>query len=153
MESLRLTSKKSHSTDDQMRGLSAVLVDGEAVFIDNGAIHAKSRVEKGITFVKDKTLVEHPRDVWCFWVTLKRREGGVQGYHAIQGFAMEIDAAKSNGFKNLSDSVNKMDHVVKGLSSLTDVPEAVKVKLHQFLKSRTELWEHASDNFREVFEA
>lgn len=152
MEKLNLTSKKkSHSTDDQMRGLSAVLVDGDEVFIDNGAMHAKSKVEKGITFVRNPDEVQQGRDVWCFWVTLKRREGGVQGYHAIQGFLMVIDAEAGNGYKNLSDTVNKMDHVVKGNSSLAGVPQAVQAQLHGFLAGRTELWERASDGFLEVF--
>jgi hypothetical protein len=152
VENLRLTSKKSHTTDDQMRGLSAVLVDGDDVFIDNGAIHAKSRVEKGITFVRNQDEVKNGREVWCFWVTLKRREGGVQGFHAIQGFVMVIDAEAGNGYKNLPDSVNKMDRVVKGLSSMESVPDEVRTKLHRFLEQKSDLWQRASDGFREAFE-
>lgn len=151
MENLRLTSKKTHTTDDQMRGLSAVLVDGERVFIDNGAIHAKSQVEKGVAFGRTEADVPNGRQVWCFWVTLKRREGGQQGYHAVQGFPMLIDAEAKAGYKNLADSVNKMDRVVKGLSSLEQVPADVQEKLRHFLQQRTELWERASESFLEVF--
>lgn len=153
MENLKLTGKKTHSTDDQMRGLSAVLVDANDVFIDNGAMHAKSKVEQGITFVKDREEVEAGREVWCFWLTLLRREGGVQGYKAIQGFPMYIDATAKKGFKVLSESVNKMDKVVKGQIDLSGVPEDVQQKLRRFLEAREVLWNEAEPSFRDAFRA
>lgn len=153
MKELKLTGKKTHNTDDQMRGLSAVLVDGTDVFVDNGAIHAKSRLEKGIRFVKDKSELKDPREVWVFWVTIGRVEGSEKGYKAIQGYPMYIDDAASMGYKSMADSVNSMDRVVRGTVDVSNVPKEVLARLMNFLKSRETLWEHANKELQEVLGA
>jgi len=152
VEKLKLSGQKSRSTDDQLRGLSAVLVDGDEVYIDNGAIHAKSRVEQGITFVKERDELESPREIWCFWLTLVRREGGAQGYKAMQGFPMYIESESKRGYKLLSESVNKLDKVVKGQMDLSAVPQEVVAKVRAFLQSATTPWDNAFPEFREAFD-
>jgi hypothetical protein len=155
MEKLSVAGKPGHgSGDDSLRGLSAVLVDGEQVFIDNGAIHAKSRVEKGIRFVADPAEVPHPRRIWGFWITLKRREGGAQGFHGIMPFELDIDAQAGVGYKNLARQVNHMEKAVKGEADLSGVPDEVRQRLRAFLQGvRPDLWENAADSFKQVLEA
>lgn len=154
MEKLSITGRAGHgSSDDTLRGLSAVLVDGDQVFIDNGAIHAKSRIEKGIRFVPDPAQVPQPRRVWGFWVTLKRREGGVQGFHGIMPFELDIDAQAGVGYKNLGRQVNHMEKAVKGEADLTGVPVEVREKLRAFLQQvRPDLWDNAADAFKQALQ-
>lgn len=154
MEKLSLTGKAKHSTDDAMKGLSALFVDGDKVFVDNGAIHAKSELERGLTFVKSIEELHDPRLVWVFWITLHRFEGNVQGYYGAMPFELWIDEAGTHAYKSLADQVNKMEKAVKGTVDLAAIQPDVRNKAHTFLSSiRSDLWEHASPAFREAFTA
>lgn len=151
MEKLQLTGKSKHSVDDSMKGLSAVLVDGDEVFIDNGAIHAKSRLEKGITFVKTREEVVNGREVLGFWITLHRFDGK-QGFYGAMPFSLVIDSQAQTGYKSLAEQVNGMDKAVKGNISVTEVPTETVTKVGAFLRGlRPDLWEHAAPEFREAF--
>lgn len=135
-----------------MRGLSSVFVDGEQVFIDNGAIHGKSQIERGVTFVRKLEEVPNPRTVWGFWITLHRFEGGVQGYYGAMPFPIQLDGEAQVGFKSLAQQVNHMERAVKGQVDLSDVDSAVKKRLANYLQSiRPELWTNAAPTFLEAF--
>jgi hypothetical protein len=152
MEKLSLTGKSKHSTDDAMKGLSALFVDGDKVFVDNGAIHAKSNLERGLTFVKTKDEVANPRLIWVMWITLHRFEDKIQGYYGAMPFQLWIDEDAQVGYKSLADQVNKMDKAVKGNVDVSAVPTDVLEKVQSFLQSiRPDLWEHASSTFRAAF--
>jgi hypothetical protein len=152
MEKLSLTGKSKHSVDDQMRGLSALFVDGEKVFIDNGAIHAKSELERGITWVRDRSEVANGREVLGLWITLHRFAHG-QGYYGAMPFTLMIDEAAKTGFKNLSQQVNYMDKAVRGTVDLSTVDVATRQRIKAFLQSiREDLWNNAQDSFKSAFE-
>lgn len=148
---LNLKSKVSHSVDESMRGLSAVFVDGNRVFIDNGAIHAKSNIEKGLQFVKTLEELPNPRELWVVWITLKRHPSKDQGYYGAMPFRLWIDDEAKMGYKSLSEQVNQMDKAVKGHVDLSAMPEEVRSRLKGFLrKVREDLWTHAFPSFLEA---
>lgn len=154
MEKLNLSGKSKHGegVDDSMRGLSAVFVDGEDVYVDNGAIHAKSRVERNLKFVKTLDELPNPREVDVFWVTLHRFEGNVQGYYGLIPFRLYVDDAAQLGYKSLSQQVNGMDKAVKGKVDMMAVAPPIKAKLGDFLRTiRPELWEQAGPGFLAAF--
>jgi hypothetical protein len=157
VEQLRLTSRPTHSTDNQLRGMSAVIIDGDSVFVDNGAIHAKSGIERGIRFVQRPEEVPEPRRAWICWVTLHRfdaddGQGKVQGYYGLQVFPVDIDAKAKIGYKSLAESVNKMGYAVKGKVDISPLPSAERRRLGEFLRGlRPDLWEHANPAFRAAF--
>jgi YwhD family len=152
MEKLSLTGKSVHSTDDALKGLSAVFVDGDRVFIDNGAIHAKSQLERSVTFVKSKDELESPRSVYVFWITLKRLEGKM-GFHGAMPFVLWIDEQAKLGYKSLAEQVNKMDKAVRGQIDVNGIPDDVRRKVREFLvQLRPDLWENAAPAFRAAFE-
>lgn len=152
MQKLSLTGTSKHQTDDQMKGLSAVFLDGDNVFVDNGAIHAKSQIELGIAFQKSLDEVPNPRHVHGLWITLKRQEGGL-GFHGAMPFDLWLDADAKKGFKKLSEQVNHMDKAVRGQVDLSGLPRDVVTKFGDYLRtSRQDLWERATDNFRAAFE-
>ncbi len=157
MELLRLTSRPKPSADNQMRGMSAVIVDGDRVFVDNGAIHAKSGIERGIRFVNNRDEVPNPRRAWICWVTLHRfdapdGQGKVQGYYGLQAFPIDIDGEAKVGYKSLAESVNKMDYAVKGRVDIRNMPEKDRIRLRDFLKGlRPDLWQAASPEFLSAF--
>lgn len=151
MEKLQLTGKSKHNVDDSMKGLSAVLIDGDGIFIDNGAIHAKSRLEKGITFVKTQQEVPNGREVLGFWITLHRFDGK-QGFYGAMPFSIWIDADAQLGYKSLAHQVNGMDRAVKGQIDVTGVSDDVMRRVGEFLqKLRPDLWENAAPEFRAAF--
>ncbi|MCL6446507.1 MAG: YwhD family protein [Alicyclobacillus sp.] len=151
MEKLSLTGSSKHGTDDALRGLSAVLVDGSNVFVDNGAIHGKSCVERDIRFVKTVDEVPNPRTIWAFWITLHRFEAG-QGYYGAMPFRLLVDSDAKLGYKSLAEEVNGMEKAVKGQVETTGVPSAVVAQVGQFLRTiRPELWTNAAEAFRNAF--
>jgi len=151
MEKLSLTGKSKHSVDDQMKGLSALLIDGDQLFIDNGAIHAKSRVERGITFVKERSEVPNGHSILGLWITLHRFEHG-QGYYGAMPFELFIDDEAKLGHKNLSQQVNHMDKAVRGNVDVSSIPVDVRLKISEYLKTvRADLWENAPDTFKSAF--
>ncbi|WAH35735.1 YwhD family protein [Alicyclobacillus dauci] len=151
MQKLNLTGTSKHQTDDQMKGLSAVFLDGDEVFIDNGAIHAKSRLEVGVKFVDDQSAVPDARHIQGLWITLKRQENGL-GYAGAMPFDLWIDDSTKMGYKKLSEQVNQMDKAVRGQVDVQGLPREVVNKLGAHLqKIRPDLWENASDSFRQAF--
>ncbi|MBF8377045.1 YwhD family protein [Alicyclobacillus mali] len=155
MQKLGLTgqSKQPHTSDDQLKGISAVLMDGDEIFIDNNAIHAKSRVEVGIRFVGSLEEVPHPRRIVGLWVSLKRFENGM-GFNGVQAIEMWIDSEAQLGYKKLADHVNAMDKAVKGKADLSLLSSEQVEKFAAFLRGlRPDLWENASPAFREAFSA
>ncbi|GGI97612.1 hypothetical protein GCM10010885_04120 [Alicyclobacillus cellulosilyticus] len=152
MEKLGLTGASKHTGDDALRGLSAVLVDGDEVFVDNGAIHAKSRVERGIAFVDDRALVPQPRHIIGFWITLHRFEGGTQGFYGAMPFHLWIDSEAKKGYKSLAEQVKGMEKAIRGTVDVSSVPADVRHRVAAFLQQiRPDLWEHAAPGFREAF--
>lgn len=151
MEKLSLTGKSKHSVDDQMKGLSALLVDGDQIFIDNGAIHAKSRVERGVQFVRDRAEVPNPRLILGLWITLHRYEHG-QGYYGAMPFELWIDDEAQKGYKNLSEQVNNMDKAVRGQVQVSGLSASLRARIAEFLQSvRPDLWENAPATFLQAF--
>lgn len=151
LQKLNLTGTSKHQTDDELKGLSALFIDGDDVFVDNGAIHAKSRLEVGVQFVQSLEEVKNPRHIQGFWVTLKRQANGL-GFAGLMPFDLWIDDSEKVGYKKLSDHVNRMDKAVRGQVDVGEVPKEVVAKAGMHLKKmRSDLWDNASDAFKSAF--
>ncbi|GIM44825.1 hypothetical protein DNHGIG_03740 [Collibacillus ludicampi] len=150
MEQLGITGRSRHDTPDEFATLSAVIIDGEEVFIDNGAIHGKSRVERGISFsAKSPDEVPGGIRIPVIWVTLRRTEGGF-GYSGICGSVLVIDKEARTGYKSLPDQVNKMDAAMKGKVQVDALTEKEKKLLSDFLREFRggELWKNTDENVK-----
>jgi hypothetical protein len=149
---LNLTGRPSgHGTPDDFANLSAVLIDGEQIFLDNGAIHGKSQVERGIDFRSARSPEDVPdgRVVDVIWVTLKRYESG-SGYHGIASAQLFIDANKRIGYKPMGSLVNQMDRAVKGMIELSTLSPEKRQRLAAFLAQfREDLWENTPAEVKE----
>jgi YwhD family len=151
MEMLNLTGQNKHAKPDELSTLSSLIIDGDQVFVDNAAIHGKSRVERGIVFVKNKEEVENGRKVSVVWITL-RNTGEAKGYAGLASCEMWIDEDSRQGYKNLAQHVNQMDVAVKGKVSLQTLSDEEKKRLLTFLQTfREELWVHASEDIKQAF--
>ena len=61
-----------------LENVSPVIIDVEAgeAFVDMGAMHARSAVERGIKFLPNRDEVPNGKPYWIVWVTIERKEDG-----------------------------------------------------------------------------
>src|SRR4051812_18607732 len=108
--SLNVVSNKEHKGFGagmlDLSNLSSIIIDGDEAYIDIGAIHAKSKVEKGINFSTNKADVPNGRKCWIVWVAVSRSEEGAY-YAGITACEMLVDTEARRGWKILADHVNK----------------------------------------------
>jgi hypothetical protein len=153
---LNLTGRTGHGTPDDFASLSAVIIDGESVFVDQGAIHGKSRVERGISFTaRTPDDVPSGRRVAIVWVTLKRGENGMGFNGMAAAIPFRIDADAKVGYKSLPDQVNRMGDAMQGKIQLDQLEDAEKQKLMSFLQEFRggELWSNAQPGVIAAFGA
>jgi hypothetical protein len=151
---LGLTGQTGHGRPDEFASLSAVIIDGDSIFIDNGAIHGKSRVERGIQFgAKSPEQVPDGRRIIVVWVTLKRGESGI-GYGGIcASVPFSINADAQLGYKSLPDQVNKMGDAMQGKIQLDVLTPEEKTTLAAFLQEfrSGELWNNSRSEVLAAF--
>jgi hypothetical protein len=149
MENLSLTGRTKHDTPDELQSLSVIQIDGDEIFIDNGAIHGKSRLERGVdfrSFMKPED-VPNARRIPEVWVTLRRTENGM-GYFGVCAAEIWVND-QQQGYKSMAQLVNSMDGAMKGkvdVKSLTpEQREKVVAYLQQF---RGDLWTNTPEEVK-----
>ncbi len=131
--------------------VSPVFIDveeGEA-FIDVGAMHARSSVEKGIKFLNTKEEVPNGKPFWLVWVTIDRDENGPH-YAGVTACEMTVDREIKRGYKSLPEHVNRMDKSIKRHIIVEHMDEPSKVVLQEFLMKHDEgMWERSSQQLKD----
>jgi hypothetical protein len=122
-----------------LSNLSSVIIDGDEAYIDIGAIHAKSKVERGIKFSVNKEDVPNGRRCWVVWVAVDRTEEGAY-YAGVTACEMLIDSEAKRGWKLLHEHVNLMDRALKRRVILDGLNEREKQALKKVLISHNEEW-------------
>ncbi|MNW57723.1 YwhD family protein [compost metagenome] len=131
-----------------LNSMSPVIIDGDEAYIDIGAMHAKSKVEKGIKFSMNREDVPNGREVWIVWVAVDRSQEG-QFYGGITACEMLIDTEARRGWKILADHVNKMDYALKRKIILNGLSDAQKASLKKLLiDTNQEWWDRSSDELK-----
>jgi hypothetical protein len=122
--------------------------EGEA-FIDVGAMHARSTVEKGIKFLPNKEEVPNGKPFWLVWVTIDRNENGPY-YAGVTACEMTVDREIRRGYKSLPEHVNRMDKSIKRHIIVDHMDEKSKGVLVQFLQDHNqEMWENSAQQLKE----
>jgi hypothetical protein len=122
-----------------LSNVSSVIIDGDEAYLDMGALHAKSKVEKGIKFSMNKEEVPNGRRCWIVWVAVDRTEEGSY-YAGVTACEMLVDTEARRGWKILADHVNKMDQAMKRRIVLDGLDEAEKATLKKQLAGHNEEW-------------
>lgn len=121
--------------------------DGEA-FVDMGALHARSSVEKRIKFIPNREEVPNGKLYWLVWVTVGRGENGPY-YAGVTGCEILVDADSRRGYKSMPEHVNRMDKSLKKQIIVEHMDEESKTLLGQFLKKHNEeLWSNSSNQLK-----
>lgn len=129
-----------------LENMSPVIVDvteGTA-YVDVGAMHARSAVEKGIKFLTNKEEVPNGKPYWLVWVTIERTAEGPY-YAGVTACEMTVDREARRGYKLLPEHVNKMDKSLKRHIIVDHMDETSKKILGNFLKAHDEeIWQNSS---------
>ncbi|HWO76997.1 MAG TPA: YwhD family protein [Bacillus sp. (in: firmicutes)] len=133
-----------------LENISPVFVDVEEkkAFVDIGAMHARSTVEKGIKFLADKSQVPNGKPYWLVWVTINRKEEGPY-YHGVTACEMTVDRSIRRGYKSLPEHVNRMDKSLKGHIIVDHMDDSSKTVLGEFLKNHNlGMWNLSDEKLR-----
>ncbi|MGZ9586740.1 YwhD family protein [Paenibacillus marinisediminis] len=131
-----------------LNNVSPVIIDQGEAYIDIGAMHAKSKVEKLIRFSPDKDTVPNGRKCWIVWVAVDRDENGAF-YGGMTACEMLIDTEARRGWKILADHVNKMDAAMKRRVILEGLSAEEKALLRELLQSHnSEWWDRTPEEFK-----
>ncbi|MBE2976264.1 YwhD family protein [Priestia megaterium] len=137
-----------------LENISPVFVcpSDEEVFVDIGAMHARSVVEKGIKFLPNKDEVPNGKLYWLVWVTIDRKQEGPY-YAGMTACEMTVDREIRRGYKSLPEHVNKMDKSLKRRIMVEEMDNKSKDLLREFLKSHNEeVWTLSNDNLKEALQ-
>ncbi len=136
-----------------LNSLSAVIVDGDQAYIDLGAMHAKSKVERGIKFLANKEDVPNGRKCWIVWVAVDKNAEAGPYFAGATACEMLIDEEAKRGWKILADHVNRMDYAMKRRILLDGLNEPEKAALKNCLTSYNEAyWNNSGDELKQALE-
>jgi hypothetical protein len=130
--------------------MSPVIVDTEGgeAFVDMGALHARSSIEKRIKFLPNKEEVPNGRLYWIVWITIERTPQGAC-YAGVTACEVTVDEEIRRGYKNLAEHVNKMDKSLKRKIMVEHMDEKSKKILGEYLKSFNEdMWQYSSEELK-----
>lgn len=152
--SLNVVSSKQHKgfgagTID-LSAVSCVIIDDGVAYIDVGAMHAKSKVERGIKFTPNKEDTPNGRQCWIVWVAVDRNEEGSY-YAGATACEMLIDSEARRGWKILADHVNKLDHAIKRRYNLSELGDAERAALRKLLTEHNlEWWDRSPEELKQA---
>ena len=127
--------------------VASVIIDRGEAYIDIGAMHAKSKIERGIRFTPNKDEVPNGRPCWVVWVAVDRSAGY---YAGVASCEMLIDEEARVGWKILADHVNRMDAALKRKYVLDNIGPEEKAALRKLLMEHNpEWWERSPDELKE----
>ncbi|MCD7034723.1 YwhD family protein [Metabacillus sp. GX 13764] len=133
-----------------LENVSPVFVDteeGEA-FVDIGAMHARSTVEKGIKFLPNLDDVPPGKPYWLVWVTIDRNEDG-PFYAGVTACYMTVNREARRGYKSLPEHVNRMDKSIKRHIIVDHMDSRSKEILAAFLEKHDKgTWDRSSDELK-----
>ncbi|MFC4321855.1 YwhD family protein [Litchfieldia salsa] len=123
-------------------------IDEEEVFVDIGAMHARSVVEKGIKFLPNKEDVPNGKPFWLVWVTIDRHVEGPY-YAGVTACEMTVDREIRRGYKSLPEHVNKMDKSLKRKIMVEHMDDKSKTLLSTYLKNHDQgMWERSTEELK-----
>lgn len=154
---LNIVSSKSKHTgfgagSIDLNNVSPVIIDQGEAKVDMGAMHAKSKVEKGIKFSANREDVPNGRQVWVVWVAVDRTPEG-RFYAGATACEMWIDTEARRGYKILAEHVNKLDSALKRKIMLEGMSSEDKAALKNLLMTRNEeWWTDTPEEFKQALE-
>lgn len=130
-----------------LENVSPLFIDvaEQEAFIDIGAMHARSQVEKGIKFTVNREDSAGGKDYWLIWITIDFNPEGPY-YAGVTACEMVVNREKRRGYKILADHVNRMDKSMKRKILVDSMDAQSKRVLAEYLRSHNpEMWQRSSE--------
>jgi hypothetical protein len=126
-----------------------VIVDGAEAYVDAGAMHGRSGVEKRIRFSPDKSTVENGRPVWIVWVAVDRNAEGAAYYAGVTASPMLIDTEARRGWKILPQHVQQLEFALKRRFDLDELADGERTALRTLLVNLdADKWERSDERLK-----
>lgn len=123
-------------------------------FIDIGAMHARSEVEKRVKWIDDEEEVqgEDAKPYWLVWVTTERGADGPY-YAGVTACYMLVNKVKKRAFKRMHEHVNMMDKSMKHHFILDHIGTDNRRVLKDFLMQHdARMWELSDEALKTMLE-
>jgi hypothetical protein len=128
-----------------LNAIAPVMIEEGRAYIDMGALHARSALEKGIKFTTHREDVPNGKRCWIVWIASARNEKGAF-YSGATACEMSIDRENRRGFKILADHVNRMDYAMKRRFMLQELNDEEKAALKKLLmENNPKMWENSPE--------
>lgn len=151
---LNVVSNKQHkgfgAGSIDLSQVACVIIDQGEAYIDVGAMHAKSKIERGIKFSPNKEDVPNGRPAWVVWVAVDRSDEGSY-YAGATSCEMLIDSEARRGWKILADHVNRLDASIKRRYLLDNIGPEEKAALRKLLQEHNlEWWNNSPEELKQL---
>lgn len=134
--------------------VSPVIIDSttDEVYVDIGALHARSVLEKRKKLVKTREEVPNGHTAWIVWVTLQRSEEG-PFYYGIGACEFFVDPEAKRAWKSMPEHVNNMDKSMKGRVVVDHMDDKSREMLRNYLIDFDKsVYDRSSDEIKQALE-
>ncbi|MHB1506195.1 MAG: YwhD family protein [Sulfobacillus sp.] len=140
--------------EDPLLGASlfSALLDGEVAVMDEGLLHGRSDIEKGIRWkAQSRAEIPNAHHYRVAWIAV--RGGGTDAaYHGVTISEFFIDRPQRLGAKDLPAQVNAMSRALAGQVEVTALPDPLRRALGALLQERgAHSWANSSAELRAAF--
>src|SRR5699024_841168 len=134
-----------------LENISHVIIDPneDTAFVDMGAMHGRSEVERRVKFLPNKEDVPNGKLYLIVWETVERGKNGPY-YYGVTGCEIRVDRPIKRAYKSMPEHVNHMDKSMKGHVIVDHMDDKSKKLLADFLREfDSSMWENAEEELRQ----
>ena len=135
-----------------LENMSSVIVDPneDKAYVDMGAMHARSDVERRVKWINDRDEVPNGKLYWIVWVNVDRNENGPY-YAGVTGCEIRVDREIKRAYKSMAQHVKHMEKSLKGEVIVGHMDDHSRKLLREFLiEFNEEFWNNSKDVLKEA---
>ncbi|MBU5594835.1 YwhD family protein [Amphibacillus sp. MSJ-3] len=136
-----------------LENVSPIIIDPneERAFIDMGAMHGRSEIERRVKFVADKDQVPNGLLYWIAWITVEVGENGPY-YYGVTSSEMRIDRPNRIAYKSMPEHVMHLDKSLKGHVIVEHMDAPSRQLLGHFLREyNAQMWTNSLEELKQAF--
>ncbi|MEC5424428.1 YwhD family protein [Virgibacillus sp. C22-A2] len=133
-----------------LENMSPVIVDpnGNKAYVDMGAMHARSEIERRVKFLPNRDEVPNGLLYWIVWVNVERGENGPY-YAGVAGSEIRVDRSIKRAYKSMAEHVTHMEKSLKGKIIVDNMDDQSKKLLKEFLEEfNEEMWNNSTEELK-----
>jgi hypothetical protein len=131
--------------------VTALTVDLDGrVRLDAGALHGRSELESGFTWVARRDQVSQPQTCWIVWVAIEldAAERPVR-YKGLAVCELAVDPQTCAAHKSLAEHINRISDAMRGSVAVSTLPAPIRQGVREQLQALdASVWQAAPDPLR-----